>query len=231
MTFKDRFKTAPVESMPWRVGIAAVAVAGFIGCHLATPALVGEARWDLLWMAATQGIAGALLVVLAALQYRRRGGLKVLLGHSALRVLPLGASLIIALYLLATLIEAALGQTQGPLMGHALHGLSAAQIMLLFSMLLVFPAIAEELLYRHFLIGLFPLTQRTWQALAVVVTTVLFMLQGQSLHWPSYALMGALGVILGVARITSGGLAAPILLHALASFMGMCSDLLLASLD
>lgn len=236
MTFNDSSRTVSVETEPYcwfrRVGMAALAVAVFLACHLAAPGLVGETRWNLLWLLGTQGITGAILLLLAILQYRRQGGFKALLGHDPERALRLGAPLIIVAYLVVTFIEAALGHTQGTFRGPALSDFSAVQIMLFFAMLLVFPAITEELLYRHFLIRLFPLNGRTWQTLAVIVTTLLFMqAQGQYQQWPSYLLMGGLGVILGVARIVSGGLAAPILLHALADATGMTSDLFLTSLD
>lgn len=215
-----------------RVGIAALAVAMFLGCQRVTADLVGQAHWNILWMVAAQGIAGAALLLLAMWEYRQLGSIKALFGHDLLHTLQLTAPLVVAVYLLMTFVEAGLGHGPGSFMLKATAGLSAIQITLFFGMLIVFPAISEELLYRHFLIRLFPLNLRASQEIAVMVTAVLFMqAHGQYQHWTSYALMGCLGVILGLARIISGGMTAPVLLHGLATVMGITSDLFLNCIE
>lgn len=113
-----------------------------------------------------------------------------------------------------------------------LSELSTAQIVLFLSMLLVFPPLSEELLYRHFLIRLFPSRGRSWQCVAVIITAALFvLLHGQYKNWTSFLLLGCLGVIFDVARIASGGLLAPVLLHSFAEVAGMTSDWVLANFE
>ncbi|WP_374227209.1 CPBP family glutamic-type intramembrane protease [Pseudomonas paracarnis] len=46
-----------------------------------------------------------------------------------------------------------------------------------------------------------------------VVAALFVLLHGQYKNWTSFLLLGCLEVILGMARITSGGLLAPVLLQ------------------
>jgi len=215
-----------------RWGIAALALFIFYALQIAIVLTVGQENWNSLWMVGAHGITGAALLLLALIQLRNGGGIRALLGHNTGRVLRLGVPLIVVAYVVTTFLDVTLGFGREPFMENLLSKFSTAQIILFLSMLVVLPPLSEELLYRHFLIRLFPITSRPWQWFAVIAMAALFTLtHGQYKNWPSFLLLGCLGAIFGAARIATGGLTAPVLLHSFAEVAGMTSDLVLASFE
>ncbi|MBI6851236.1 CPBP family intramembrane metalloprotease [Pseudomonas cichorii] len=222
------------EPYKWvgRWGMTALAVFIFYTLQITTFITVGQENWNSLWMVGTHGITGAALLLLALIQLRNDGGIRALLGHNTGRVLRLGVPLIVVAYVVTTFLDVTLGFGREPFMENLLSKFSTAQIILFLSMLIVLPPLSEELLYRHFLIRLFPITSRSWQWVAVIATAALFMLShGQYKNWPSFLLLGCLGAFFGAARIATGGVVAPVLLHSFAEVAGMTSDLILANLE
>lgn len=223
-----------LEPYKWlsRWGMAVLAVFLFYKIQTATVEFVGQESWNSLWLVGAHGITGAALLLLAVVQSHNSGGLKALIGHSIGSTLRIGIPLIAFGYVVTTILEVALGFGREPFMEKLLSELSTTQIILFLAMLLVFPPLSEELLYRQFLIRLFPSRSGAWQWAAVIATAALFaLLHGQYKNWTSFLLLGCLGVIFGVARIASGGLLAPVLLHSFAEVAGMTSDLILANLE
>ena len=220
------------ESYKWarRWGIAALAVTIFYALQIGAVLTVGKENWNSLWMVGAHGITGAALLLLALIQFRSEGGIRALLGHNIWQALRIGVPLIVVAYVVTTFLDVTLEFGREPFMAKLLSQFSTAQIILFFSMLVVLPPLSEELLYRHFLIRLFPNTKRYWQLIAVVAMAALFTVtHAQYQNWPSFLLLGCLGALLGAARITTGGLAAPVLLHSFAEVAGMTSDLFLAN--
>lgn len=236
MKFEPIPTIKPLRSEPYkwagRWGMAALAVLIFYSLQIATVVTVGQENWNSLWMVGAHGITGVALVLLALIQFRNCGGIRAILGHNAGPALLVGVPLILVAYAVTTVLDVTLGFGREPFMENLLSTFSTTQIILFISMLIVLPPLSEELLYRHFLIRLFPATNRSWRWVAVIAVAAVFTLtHGQYKNWPSFLLLGCLGVIFGVARIATGGLVAPVLLHSFAEVAGMTSDLLLASFE
>lgn len=67
-----------------------------------------------------------------------------------------------------------------------------------------------------------------WHWVAVIVTAGIFAwAHSQYDHWPTTALIGALGIILALARIRTGGILVPMVLHGSAEIIGLTTDWLL----
>ncbi|MGE8067073.1 CPBP family intramembrane glutamic endopeptidase [Pseudomonas sp. NPDC089569] len=227
-------KATRTESYRWarRLGMAALAVSIFYTLQIVTFLTVGKENWNSLWIVGSHGITGVALLLLALVQFRNEGGITALIGHNIGRALCIGVPFIVVAYSVTTFLDVALGFGREPFMEKLLFKFSIPQIILFYSMLVVLPPLSEELLYRHFLIRLFPLTKRSWQWVAVVTTASLFTLtHGQYKNWTSFLLLGCMGVLFGAARIATGGLAAPFLLHSFGEVAGMTSDWVLANFD
>ncbi|MGE8066168.1 CPBP family intramembrane glutamic endopeptidase [Pseudomonas sp. NPDC089569] len=228
------FEKSRHEPYRWgsRWGMAALALFIFYSAQIATVAIVGQENWNSLWMVGAHGITGAALLLLVLVQHRNSGGIRALAGHNIGRALRSGLPLIVVAYVVGMFLDVKLGFNREPFMANLLSKFSTGQIVLFLVMLVVLPPLSEELLFRQFLIRLFPITKRSWQWVGVIVVATVFMLtHGQYKNWPSFLLLGCLGVILGVARIATGGLVAPILLHSFAEVAGMTSDLVLANFE
>nr|WP_276616295.1 CPBP family intramembrane glutamic endopeptidase [Pseudomonas syringae] len=109
--------------------------------------------------------------------------------------------------------------------------MSDVQKALCLLMLVLFPPVSEELLYRHFVIGVFPLHHRTWQWVAVLFTGGLFVVaHSQYDHWPTILLIAVLGVMFAIARVRTGGILVPVAMHCAAEVIGMSTDWALGKL-
>lgn len=105
-------------------------------------------------------------------------------------------------------------------------GLAPVEVALVVTLLLTLPPLAEELLFRHFLLAAVPFNKSpVWSGVAVIGTATLFALVHQQYqNWPTLALMFVMGVILAVARIRSGGLLLPVILHSFAVALGLTGN-------
>jgi len=89
--------------------------------------------------------------------------------------------------------------------------------------LILLAPIVEELLYRHFLLGVIGFqTPYPLQIFMVVIVSILFSIQHhQYVNMTTNFQIFLLGVIFGYARMISGGLALPLYLHSLAIASGL----------
>ncbi|MBF6043395.1 CPBP family intramembrane metalloprotease [Pseudomonas sp. WS 5503] len=216
----------------WRrclIGITALFLALAIQTWIFT--VVGKEEWNSLWLMLAHGATAVALLFLAAVQLRDSGGLRALLGHGLGRTLKVYLPIVIVIYVVCTSLDVGLGYGRETFMISFLGGLSALEKLLCLVMLLALPPISEELLYRHFLMRLFPMNSRFWQWTAILITSTLFMLMhSQYAHWPSFALIGSLAVLFAYARVRTGGILVPVLLHSFAEICGMLSDTVLSQL-
>lgn len=82
--------------------------------------------------------------------------------------------------------------------------------------LIVFTPISEEILFRHFILAIFPFNRGgKWAVYAILFSSVFFaILHTQYNNVSTYIYLFNVGVLLALARIISQGLLLPILLHA-----------------
>lgn len=190
---------------------------------------VGKDDWNSLWLMVAHGATAVALLLLAAVQLRSSGGLQTLLGRGLGRTYKIYLPMVIAIYVVGTSLDVGLGYGRETFMVSFLGGLSAWEKVLCLVLLLALPPISEELLYRHFLMRLFPLHRRFWQWVAILSTSALFMLMhSQYTHWPTFALIGALAILFAYTRVRTGGIFVPVLLHSFAEVCGMLSDTILS---
>ncbi|WP_457363033.1 CPBP family intramembrane glutamic endopeptidase [Pseudomonas sp. TE3610] len=132
---------------------------------------------------------------------------------------------IVVICLVDTVAEVATGVGREPFMVTFLTGLSLPQTLLCLAMLAIFPPVSEELLFRHFLIRLFPLAHRNWRIVAVIFTAALFVASHtQYQHWTTFVTLAVIGVALAIARLKTGGVVVPIVMHCSAEVAGMVTD-------
>lgn len=216
----------------WRrclMGITAIFLALAIPTWIFT--VVGKEEWNSLWLMLAHGATAVALLFLAAVQLRGSGGLRAFLGRDLGRTYKICLPIVIVIYVVCTSLDVGLGFGRETFMVSFLGGLTALEKVVCLVMLLALPPISEELLYRHFLMRLFPLNSRLWQWVAILCTSSLFMLMhSQYTHWPSFALIGSLAVLFAYARMRTGGILVPILLHSFAEVCGMLSDTVLSQL-
>ncbi|WP_017904139.1 CPBP family intramembrane glutamic endopeptidase [Pseudomonas asplenii] len=219
----DRYRFWP------RVGMAILAMLVFLGTQIGVILASGQSQVSSLEMLSMHAATAVLLSLLAWLQFKSAGGLRALAGHDLKKGLKTFFPMLLLAYLTLSILDIGLGLGREDFMIGFFQGLTPLQVMACLVMLVLFPPISEELLFRHFLMRLFPLNRRFWQAVAVAVSSGIFVaMHTQYEHWPTLVLIGALGVILSVARIQSGGLLLPLVLHSLAEVVGMSADWLLA---
>ncbi|WP_246883115.1 type II CAAX endopeptidase family protein [Pseudomonas sp. Tri1] len=191
----------------------------------AIPAVLLIPAESYLSFAATMGPIALILLALFAWQYRSDSGAQ-LRGDAIRNPLRIGAFGIIASYLLCGVAIVVLGLPQEAFMAELLAGLSGWQGAIKIASLIVFPPIAEELYFRHYLLRLFPYENSpAWKWIAVIVTSAIFAgIHIQYGNWTTIALLFACGCVFAIARINSGGLLVPILLHSLAEIVALTTD-------
>ncbi|MGG5288914.1 CPBP family intramembrane glutamic endopeptidase [Pseudomonas shirazensis] len=169
------------------------------------------------------GYAAIGLLVLLCLQYRKQGLRQVILGQHWRRPLLFGLIAMVGVYTLCALLMYLLQIPRESFMVHFYDGLSPARIALLCLTLVLFPPVAEELLFRHYVMRVFPLDRgRFWQWTAIVVSTLVFAaLHNQYDNLITLITLVAVGLILAIARVASGGLLVPVLLHAAAEVVAI----------
>ncbi|MBM5458655.1 CPBP family intramembrane metalloprotease [Pseudomonas sp. P66] len=221
MTLKKPADVGPYHF--WRrVLIAITAASVFVFGGLAVFSLVGREHWSSLWNMGSHGLIALALVLLVVVQARSVSAIRALVGNDVVRSLAVFVPLVLLAYLVCVGLEVGLGFPREDYMVNLFSGMSLPEQMLCIVMIIVFPPISEELFFRHFLLRVFPLNHRVWKWVAVAVTAGLFMMiHSQYSNWPTLVLMGALGVLFALARIRTGGLAVPILMHSSAAVFGL----------
>lgn len=171
------------------------------------------------------GAIGLLLCGLFVVQHRHDLA-ATFYGHHIRKTLRLGAIALIAAYALFGLLATALGEPREAFMAELYSGLTQWQTLVKLASLIIFPPIAEELMVRHYLLRLFPYERSVaWKWTAVIVTSALFAsVHTQYGSWDTLALIFVMGCLFAWARIASGGLLVPILLHMLAEVVGSGFD-------
>jgi len=184
--------------------------------------LVGRENWNSLWTAGTHGLVALALIMLLVVQMRSISGIRSLIGQDVGRSLKLFLPLVLLVYLVCVGLDVGLGFPREDFMVNLFSGLSLPERVLCVLMLICLPPISEELFFRHFFVQVFPLNSQIWKWVAVLVTASMFMLiHSQYNHWPTLLLMALLGVLLALARIQTGGLLVPILMHSSAVVIGL----------
>ncbi|MCK6189126.1 type II CAAX endopeptidase family protein [Pseudomonas sp. EYE_354] len=210
--------TADMDTYSWRrrLLMACLAILLYFAVQLVLIFAVGKA--STLWMSISASLV--VLLIFAWVERRHSGGVRALVGHDLGNTLKHCAPWVLGAYLVSTGLDVGFGywQEPTPLAGTQ----SMTKKLLLFAMTLVIISTLEELLYRHFLIRLFPLGHRRWRYVAILFTTALYMLMHMPYaHWTNFLLVGTLSIILGYARVRSAGLLVPVLLHIFAGVLSL----------
>ncbi|WLH48647.1 CPBP family intramembrane glutamic endopeptidase [Pseudomonas beijingensis] len=173
----------------------------------------------------TSGITALVLLALFALQYRADSRTQWR-GHAIRKPLQWGAIGIIGTYLLFGVAVFVLGLPREVFMAELLDGLNSWQVAIKIASLIVLPPIAEELFFRHYMLRLFPYeNSRAWTWIAIIVTSAIFAgMHIQYGNWITVVLIFACGGVFAVARVVSGGLLVPVLLHSLAEVVALTTD-------
>lgn len=112
-------------------------------------------------------------------------------------------------------------------------GKTEFQFQIFIFTVLILPPIVEEIAFRHFVLGTLPYNRNRIVAVIAVVTSAGFFMHahlGVYNYWTTHALMFALGVIFAVARLVSGGLLLPVMLHCFAVATGLTLNYVWAAL-
>lgn len=173
----------------------------------------------------TSGITALVLLALFAWQYRTDPRARWR-GHAVRKPLQWGAIGTIGAYLLFGVAVLVLGLPREVFMAELLDGLNGWQATIKIASLIVLPPIAEELFFRHYMLRLFPYeNSRAWTWIAIIVTSAIFAgMHIQYGNWITVVLIFACGGIFAIARVVSGGLLVPVLLHSLAEMVALSTD-------
>ncbi|EPQ6932561.1 CPBP family intramembrane glutamic endopeptidase [Pseudomonas aeruginosa] len=112
-------------------------------------------------------------------------------------------------------------------------GKTEVQFQIFIVTVLILPPIVEEIAFRHFVLGTFPYNRNRIVAVIAVVTSAAFFMHAHLVaynYWTTHALMFALGVIFAVARLVTGGLLLPVMLHCFAVTTGLALNYVWAAL-
>lgn len=208
-----------------RLGLFVLATVLFILSQGAGVMLLSPEKFKYLVFAATNGAAAFALAVLFLVHYRRQAR-SMFVGSILAKPLAIGAVAVIAAYGLCGLAISVLQLPQENFMAQLLAGIAGWQLVIKIASVIVLPPIAEELFFRHYVLRLFPYQKSTaWKWIAVIITSASFAaIHIQYGNWSTVVLIFAVSCIFAVARIVSGGLLVPILLHMLAEVVGLSSD-------
>lgn len=175
---------------------------------------------------AIQHVTGiVLLAPLFLLHSKRLSGIS-LRGSASRRDYIVGVSVVVSLYAVSELIEWAQGIPLEPWLSFVTEA-SAPQLIIISFLVIFIAPISEELAFRHFLLAAMPYKRGALYAAATVVAGALvFMSLHSYAFWVTNALMFMLAVVFAVARIKTGGLLLPIVLHSTAGTIGLTIILL-----
>ncbi len=147
----------------------------------------------------------------------------------------IGITVVTVAYLLTYIAAHILGQAREPFMVHLYQSQTPIQVVLQIFCLLLLPPIVEELAFRHFLLSTLPFNNKNvsiaWIAVIATALVFVFVHMHQYIYSTSHLLIFALGLIFGLARVLSGGLLLPTMLHAYAIAVGLACNQIAASLE
>lgn len=213
-----------------RFGMLALAIGLCLGVTVGLFLYAPPSQFTSLYSVGWMGYWALVLCLLLCVQYRKTGVLAVIAGTSFRRPFLVGLSCIVATYVCGSLLMVLLDLPREPFMVTFFDDLDRGQIALLIAFLIVFAPMTEELMYRHFLLRLFPYQRNElWKWTAVLVTTVIFTLSHyQYENVVTLVTIFIVGAVLAIARVRSGGLMVPVLLHAATEVVGLATDQVLA---
>ncbi|WP_294734279.1 CPBP family intramembrane glutamic endopeptidase [uncultured Pseudomonas sp.] len=219
---------ACMDTYSWRrrILMACLAIGLYLAIQLALVLVVGTGNLTRLTQLIDGGFSAMVLLMLAVIERRHSGGFRAVIGRDLSRTFKLCLPWILGVYLVCTSLDIGLGYGYEAYTMAFRGSLPTAQKVLLLSMGLLIIPIFEELLYRHFLIRLFPLDHRLWQWVAILATTTLYMAMHMPFSgWTECLLIGTLSVILAYARVRSAGILVPVLLHMFAGVVNLSRGL------
>lgn len=126
---------------------------------------------------------------------------------------------VLATYLTAYGVDWLLGNHQEQFMETLFRfQTTPAQMVTTLAALVLLVPIAEELMFRHFILSIFPFQINVWWATGAVIfsAAVFTVMHVQYDYWTTYATLAVFALIVGVARVLSGGVALPMFLHSFA---------------
>jgi len=172
------------------------------------------------------GSSAVLLCCIFALHWRLILPAPSILGVVTGRQWVIGLGAVSASYAICIAVTLALGNGREPVMQFLGLGMTHAQYWVLIASLIVLPPIVEEMAFRHFLLTAVPIElSKGLAAVAVLVTALMFWhAHSGYIYTPTKWLMFILGLVLGWARIATGGLLLPVSLHAFAEVVALSSD-------
>lgn len=156
------------------------------------------------------------MVAVFFLQHRHKDGLAAFVGETFAAPFWVGVGCLgLALvFYLSMVNDLEIGYE--PYLFTLFDGLSSLQGFWFAFNLIITRVIAEELLLRHFIMGLLPWHIKAWRWLALCASAALFTaIQPPFVDTSSYLMTFTIGLVLGVARMDSKGLLVPIVLHML----------------
>lgn len=161
----------------------------------------------------------ALLLLGALLLHRKLIPSVSLFGRVHKKHLLIGLGAVLCMYIMSIGLSIGLGYGREFGMANLGFGKTAAQFQLMIVALLILPPIVEEIMFRHFLLGTLPfMRDRRTAIIATFASALIFMYAhfGAYSYWPTHLLMFSLGVLFAQARLRSGGLLLPVILHCFA---------------
>lgn len=144
------------------------------------------------------------------------------------QIAVIGCLGVVAIYLSAFAYAALLDRPMEPTMVAIRATQGAADWALLLLSVVVLAPIWEELFFRRFLLELFPVrTSRLWAGIGTLATAVVFAAIHRSYEHPStFVLLAILGCMFAWARLRSGTLWVPMVLHGVAAVAGLSLNFL-----
>ncbi|MFJ3010901.1 lysostaphin resistance A-like protein [Pseudomonas fluorescens] len=137
----------------------------------------------------------------------------------------LGLASVALLYVTSYAFSKWIGQPPEPFMQQFMNALKTGSIYnsgILLFLILVLAPLGEELAFRHFLINLFAFKKTFWRYTAILFSAVLF----TAIHWQysfktTFVSLFVLALMLAIARLATGGLMLPMIMHAFAGLLAV----------
>ncbi|MDY7533584.1 type II CAAX endopeptidase family protein [Pseudomonas sp. Bout1] len=219
---------ACMDTYSWRrrILMACLAIGLYLAIQLALVLIMGTGNLTRLTLLIDGGFSAVVLLTVAVIERRHSGGVRAVIGRDLSRTFKLCLPWILGVYLVCTSLDIGLGYGYEAYTMFLRGSLPSAPRALLLSMGLLIVPIFEELLYRYFLIRLFPLDNRLWRWVAILATTAVYM----AIHmpfsgWIECLMIGTLSVIFAYARVRSAGILVPVLLHIFAGVLNLSRGL------
>ncbi|KAA0995964.1 CPBP family intramembrane metalloprotease [Pseudomonas sp. ANT_J12] len=141
------------------------------------------------------------------------------------RALAVGVAGVVILYVLSYGFVSLIGQPAEPFMADfmvAIRGGQAVESVSLLVLIAVLAPFGEELAFRHFLMNVFPFNNAVWKSVAIVVTALVFTaIHLQYSFVTTLVSLFVLALMLAYARVFTGGLLVPMVMHACASILAV----------